>query len=187
VGDVARLAATIAAVVQAGLPPDHAWGAVARTGGPCAGVCAAVTRAVEAGVPADRALTDLADAPSPGVRRAAPALRWLAVTLDVCRRTGAPVAAALDGLAAALEAEEAAAADRAAALAGPRATAVVLAALPLGGVALGLLVGADPLGTLVGTGPGRGCLALGVGAWVAGMWWTTRLVHRAARAGEAAG
>jgi tight adherence protein B len=83
----------------------------------------------------------------------------------------------------ALRAEAGAEADRAAAMAGPKATAGVLSLLPVAGIALGMLIGADPAGTLFTTPLGRGCLLVGFALWVLGVWWARRLVDRATRAG----
>ena len=59
---------------------------------------------------------------------------------------GAPLAGVLERIASAVAADEEADGERRAALAGPRSTAQVLAWLPLLGVALGALLGADPVG-----------------------------------------
>jgi tight adherence protein B len=60
-------------------------------------------------------------------------------------------------------------------LAGPRATARMLATLPLIGLAMGMLMGADPLQWLLGTAPGLLCLLGGALLTVAGMAWTGRI------------
>jgi tight adherence protein B len=111
-------------------------------------------------------------------------LGWLAVTVAVSERTGAPLAACLERLAAAVRAEAAAADERASALAGPRATAQVLGWLPAAGIGLGALVGADPVHALLTTAPGRLCAAAGTALWLAGRLWSAALVRAAARAGE---
>jgi tight adherence protein B len=64
-------------------------------------------------------------------------------------------------------------------LAGPRATAVVLAWLPLLGLALGQAVGAAPLRVLSGTSSGHVLLVTGTALACAGMWWSARLISRA--------
>jgi tight adherence protein B len=64
-------------------------------------------------------------------------------------------------------------------LAGPRATAVVLAWLPLLGLALGQAVGAAPLRVLVGTSLGHLLLVVGTALGCAGVWWSARLISRA--------
>jgi tight adherence protein B len=85
----------------------------------------------------------------------------------------------LAGLARSLRAQEAARQDREVALAAPRATATVMGLLPVAGVALGLLLGVNPPAVLLLTPVGRVCLAVGLGLWAAGRWWTHRLVEAA--------
>ena len=64
-------------------------------------------------------------------------------------------------------------------LAGPRATAAVLTALPGLGIALGELVGAAPLAVLRSGVLGQLLVVLGVGLAAAGMAWTERILRRA--------
>ena len=64
-------------------------------------------------------------------------------------------------------------------LAGPRATASMLAGLPLLGLALGHAVGADPLRVLCETPVGQVLLVIGTGLACAGMQWSARLVSGA--------
>ncbi|WP_405179205.1 hypothetical protein OG225_35845 [Nocardia sp. NBC_01377] len=66
-----------------------------------------------------------------------------------------------------------------AALAGARATAAVLAGLPLLGVGLGQLMGAAPLRVLFGSGPGTILLPLGAGLICAGLLWTDAITGKA--------
>ncbi|MFP5348124.1 MAG: type II secretion system F family protein [Actinomycetes bacterium] len=94
-------------------------------------------------------------------------------------RTGASAAAVLDRLAEALRAEAEARGARTTAMAGPRATARVLAWLPVLGLALGQLVGADPLNVLLGTSLGRICAVTGALLALASALWTRRLVKLA--------
>lgn len=97
--------------------------------------------------------------------------------------TGAPPAAVLDRLGAALADEQEVAAQRAAAMAGPRATARLLAWLPAFGVLLGLAVGADPVGVLTDGRLGTGLLAVaGLLTW-SGRRWSAGLLTTAERAG----
>lgn len=67
-----------------------------------------------------------------------------------------------------------------AALAGARATAVILASLPVLGVVLGQLIGADPVGFLLGGGLGGVLLMVGVTLICAGILWADRIVDRMA-------
>ncbi len=65
-------------------------------------------------------------------------------------------------------------------LAGARATAAILAALPALGVLLGQLVGADPVGFLLGGGSGGWLLLAGGSLIGAGLAWSDRIIdgHR---------
>jgi tight adherence protein B len=65
-----------------------------------------------------------------------------------------------------------------AALAGPRATAVILAGLPVFGVALGHLIGAQPLRFLLGGG--GWLLVTGVTLVCAGLGWSDHIIDRLA-------
>ena len=67
------------------------------------------------------------------------------------------------------------------ATAGPRSSAVLLAGLPLLGLAMGSGVGADPWHVLTATGPGQLLLVAGVLLEIAGVAWTGRLVARMGR------
>jgi tight adherence protein B len=65
--------------------------------------------------------------------------------------------------------------------AGPRAGALLLAGLPVLGLAMGGGVGADPWRVLTTTGTGQVLLVAGVALEVAGVLWVARLVRRAVR------
>ncbi|WP_219414883.1 type II secretion system F family protein [Pseudonocardia nigra] len=64
-------------------------------------------------------------------------------------------------------------------LAGPRATATILTALPLLGIGLGQLVGADPIGVLRGGALGQVLLVVGVALAAAGMAWAEQILRAA--------
>lgn len=187
---VVALVDRLAALVRAGLAPPVAWQHLAATPGPLRPVCALVAESVSTGGDAGAALRVAAqDLARVGPRRprglpAAAVVTWLGAAVAVSERTGAPLAACLERLAATVRAETAAADERAAALAGPQATAQVLGWLPAAGLLLGALVGANPLHALLATGPGRVCGAAGAVLWVAGRRWSAALVRAAARAGE---
>lgn len=68
-----------------------------------------------------------------------------------------------------------------AAMAGPRATAAVLAGLPVAGIALGQLIGARPLAFLCGAGVGGWLLVIGVLLACAGLMWSDRITEQALR------
>lgn len=68
-----------------------------------------------------------------------------------------------------------------AAVAGPRASALLLAGLPLLGLAMGGGIGADPWHVLTATGTGQVLLVTGVLFELAGLAWSRRLVGRVLR------
>lgn len=108
------------------------------------------------------------------------AVWWeLAACLEVSEASGAPVASVLSRLATGLESELDAAALRRTALAGPRATSRLLNWLPLLGLLLGMVLGADPVAVLLGTTVGWWCLGGGAVLLVLGRWWSKRLLTSA--------
>jgi tight adherence protein B len=66
-------------------------------------------------------------------------------------------------------------------MAGARTTAAVLAGLPVIGIGLGQLIGADPVGFLLSGGLGDWLLALGVLLACAGLLWCDRITGGASR------
>ncbi|MET1019348.1 MAG: type II secretion system F family protein, partial [Microterricola sp.] len=115
-------------------------------------------------------------------QRAAAAWMALAAAWAVAGEAGAPLAATLRGLAATFRDQAQLERELAVALAGPRATARMVGAMPLIGVLFGALLGFDTIGTLFGTAPGLLCLALGGALMLAGAGWSRALVRRAAGA-----
>lgn len=108
-------------------------------------------------------------------------LRHLAACWRVAERSGAGLAASVTRLAVSARAAEDIRASLEGQLAVPRATARMLAVLPLIGVGFGILLGADPVGWLCGTPAGRGCLAGGVVLTLTGLWWTGRIASAVER------
>lgn len=113
--------------------------------------------------------------------RSAGLWRDLAVCLEISERSGAPLAEVLGRYAAQLDQSLDAAAARATALAGPAATARLLGWLPLFGLGLGYLSGAQPLAVLFGSVPGLALLGVGVSLMLLGRLWSSRLVAAAAK------
>ncbi|MBO3101833.1 type II secretion system F family protein [Cellulomonas fengjieae] len=95
---------------------------------------------------------------------------------------GAPLAGVLERIVSAVAADAEAEGERGAALSGPRSTAQVLAWLPVLGVALGALLGADPVGVVLSGGIGTASAVLGIVLVGLGRWWTATLLSRAGRA-----
>jgi tight adherence protein B len=168
---VVGLCGALAAELSAGLPSHTAvaracrdWPEFAR-----------VEQAARLGGDIPGALRSLAELPG------ADGLRVLAAGWAVATHSGASLARVLDRLVDTLRDEAAAQAEVDAALEPPRATARLLAALPLFGVVLGTAMGADPLAILVGTGFGRACLLIGLLLAVAGVAWVERLAAAVSR------
>jgi tight adherence protein B len=113
-----------------------------------------------------------AHATRPGRR----ALRALSACWFAAERHGLALADAVGGIEEGLRAEQARLRAVEVELAGIRATILLLAALPLFGLALGLALGADPVGTLLHRPVGRLGLAVGTALDLAGLLWTDHLV-----------
>ncbi|MEZ0077253.1 type II secretion system F family protein [Planotetraspora sp. GP83] len=121
---------------------------------------------------------------SAALLRAAPALGGEGlVRLAACWRVsvtvGGGLAALVERVGASLREAEAHRQDLAAQLAGPRATARMLAGLPVLGLLMGAGLGMNPLSFLLGGPAGFACLVVGLALNAAGVWWTNRLVARA--------
>ena len=108
------------------------------------------------------------------------ALAALAVCLAVCARSGHGLAHAVERVRDSCRVQEEQRSAVETGLAGPRATAVLLAALPLAGLALAGLLGADPAHVLLGTPAGWVCVVLGVGLDGLGLLWARRIASSAA-------
>jgi tight adherence protein B len=157
---------SLVAELRAGQPPERAL--IYAAGTPCAWPAAA-RAAVNGG---DVATALRADAAGQGP------LMSLAVCWQASVQHGAALSDAVARIATGARAAQAARASRAAELAGPRATARVLALLPVIGVALGMVMGAQPLQWLTGSRPGWVCMVGGIGLAMTGTWWTSRIVAR---------
>jgi tight adherence protein B len=122
----------------------------------------------------------------PGVLRkaarqpGAEGLAGMAACWRVAVDSGAGLAAGLDRLEAALRSESDQREDLKAQLAGAWSTVVLLALLPVAGLAMGWALGADPLYVLFHTPAGIACLVTGGLLETAGLCWAGRIV----RAGE---
>lgn len=166
VRDVGELLTEVATRLRAGASTEEAWDTAAARAGLPSG-----TR--EDGMP--EALAALPPGP---VATGAIAAWKLAAEL------GAPLADILDECALALTHAEENAAARSVALAGPVASARMLAILPAAGVLLGTVLGADPLSQLLGGGLGTVSGIAGIALYVVGVRWSGRLVA-AAKGAEA--
>jgi tight adherence protein B len=104
-----------------------------------------------------------------------PLARGVAACWEVAQGSGTGLATSLATLADAARETERVRAELRTGLAEPRATAVVLAALPLLGLLLGTALGADPVQWLLGSAPGRLVLLAGLALEAVGAWWSWRI------------
>jgi tight adherence protein B len=111
----------------------------------------------------------------------AEALGRISAAVVLSTRTGCSLAGVLSAVEDDLRARRRQRAELRAATAGPAASALVLAGLPLLGLAMGSGVGADPWQVLTTTRTGQVLLVTGVGLELAGLAWSRRLVRRAVR------
>lgn len=166
------------AVAAESVAADLRPGGSSRSGGSCrsGGEAAAALRAIAAaarlGGDVDVALTDAAASGSTALPRVARA--WA-----LAQRHGLPLADVLDAVRRDLDAGVRYAGQLQARLAGPRASAAVLAGLPAVGLLLGEGMGARPVAVLATTGAGQALLLLGGLLLAAGIAWSGRLTQQA--------
>ncbi|MEU4238872.1 hypothetical protein [Actinoplanes sp. NPDC026619] len=96
---------------------------------------------------------------------------------QLAERTGAPAADLVERIEADARAADRAAAKASAQAAGAQATALLLAGLPVGGIGLGIAIGADPLDVLLHTPIGAACAAGAVVLQCGGLLWAERLAQ----------
>ncbi len=166
--DAGSLCTAVAAELRCGTPPHRAL--------LVAGGASLVPRA--------RAAAAIGEPIAPALARDASAARSAALAAaaaswSAAADSGAGLADGLERAAGLARAQQRVTADLATETAAPRATARTLAALPVIGVGLGQLLGADPLVWLIGSPPGRACLVIGLLMQLAGYLWSSRIVARA--------
>ncbi|WP_234347972.1 type II secretion system F family protein [Streptomyces specialis] len=170
---VITFCASLAGEMRAGRPPGAALATVGTAGLGVPG--GAVLAAARYGGDVPAALRAAADRPG------AEGLRGVAACWAVAVDGGASLASGLERVTGALRAEREQREELRAQLAGPRTTAMVLAALPLFGLALGATMGVQPLRVLFGTPAGLGCLLVGSLLEWAGVAWVRAIVRSAER------
>lgn len=164
----------LASELRSGRDPAEALAAAAGVAaGPSQGALAAAAAAARLGGDVQGALATSCGSAVPH------ALRALGACWAVCASSGSGLATAVERLEEALRAEQEQRRAVDAELAGPRATAGLLAVLPAVGLLMAAGLGADPLHVLLGTPFGLVCLVLGLGLDGLGVLWTGRLVQRA--------
>jgi tight adherence protein B len=166
-----ELADALSAELRAGAAPRQALWRASRDEPRFAAVAAAARSPAGDVV---LALHDLANVPG-GAAAADLATAWV-----VCEAAGGRLAAPVARLSGGWRDEEQVRREVKAQLAGPRATAVLLAGLPVLGLMMGAALGADPLALL--RQPSMALIVLVPGLLLdgAGLLWTARITRRAA-------
>ncbi|MFG2087153.1 type II secretion system F family protein [Spirillospora sp. NPDC048824] len=165
---VIELCDAMAAELAAGRTPDEAFTAAATVLDPHVS-----KELLSVPSPPSEHLGELAARPG------AEGLRLLAACWRVGSERGGTLATVLDGLAVALRDEESQRQDVSVQLAGPRATARLLAALPVLGLAMAAALGAHPIPFLFTTLLGAACLTSGAALNLTGLYWTRHLARSA--------
>jgi tight adherence protein B len=160
----------IAADLRAGLTPEAALVRAAADWQPLRAVAAAA----ELGADVPGALRALAF--ESGLRD----LVLVAASWQVSQRSGSALAAGMTRVATRLRQARAQRRVVDSELASARATARLLAGLPLLALAMGGGVGGDPLRFLLATHWGLGCLTAGLAMNLAGLWWIDRIADSVA-------
>jgi tight adherence protein B len=127
---------------------------------------------LRAGRPAPQALAAAAVGDGPG---ALAVVDRLTSAVELAESSGAPLADVLDRLDTHLRAMDRARRTAHAQAAGARASAALLAVLPVAGVGLGYLIGVDPVHILLRTPLGGACAVVAVLLQLAGVAWSERI------------
>lgn len=166
---ISALTAALATELRSGQAPDQAWHSVLRGwSGPLPGEW----------VPGSDVVTVLG--------RWAGVAGWgglaaVAICWQVADTTGSGLADALGRVGEAMRHEHDVVTEVHGQLTAVRATATVLATLPLVAVAMGHVLGAEPLAVLLGSTVGVACLGAGLLLALTGWWWLTRQVDAVRR------
>jgi tight adherence protein B len=162
---VVELCEALAGELRAGQPPLRGVEHCADTWPELAPVAAAARLGADVPVALRRV----------AARSGAERLRDLAAAWQVSAGSGAGLAAAATRVAESVRHQHSTRALVAGELASARATAWLVALLPVVSLAMGAGMGGDPWGYLLDTGPGLVCLAAGVALALTGLAWVDRI------------
>jgi tight adherence protein B len=151
----------LAAELAAGRTPEAALDETAVVWSPMR----VVADACRLGGDVPEAMRELSTTPGAG------SLRLLGAAWAVSHRTGAGLRGGTRRVADAVRSEQATRRTVAGELASARATARLMAGLPVLALLMGSGAGGDPWPFLLGSPWGLGCLAAGLGLGFAGLWW----------------
>lgn len=175
VAGLAEALAELVAQLRAGAHPAIAAESIARDATPdAARAFTAIASAARLGGDVEAALTHAADRSSAAVRTP---LGHLTLAWVLAQSHGLPLADVLEAVRRDLDADLRFTAQLHARMAGPRASAAVLAGLPLLALLLGEAIGAGPLRVLFSPDGGRILLLAGVTLMCAGTTWAAQLTR----------
>ncbi|GAA5113321.1 hypothetical protein GCM10023339_17490 [Alloalcanivorax gelatiniphagus] len=161
----------LSADLAAGRPPDVALAAATQRWPPLG----PVVEAMRLGADVPDAMRRLA-----ATRRGAADLRWVAGAWQVAQDSGHGLATALERTAGGLRARRRTRRLIDSELASARATARLVACLPVAVLLMGSGAGSDPWAFLLGAPIGWVCLGAGLALIGLGLWWIERLADKAA-------
>jgi tight adherence protein B len=176
VGGLAAALGLLVAELRAGAHPADAAAGAAQDAQPLA---ASVLNRVAVTAKLGGDVAEALQRSTSGNASVSSALGQLASAWTLAHRHGLPLAEVLDAVRRDLDQQVRFVGQVHARMAGPRASATVLAVLPALGVLLGEAIGASPLHVLAATAPGQWFLVVGVVAVCAGVQWSARLTGRA--------
>jgi len=163
--DVARVIRSVSAELRAGVDPAAALHAATLDE-------SSAWVGVHAAGPVDVKTALQSAATTPGGE----GLADVSAAWHLAEQTGAPLAVILDRIAGSIQAEVELEREVAVEVGPARATARLMAVLPIFGLGLGLLLGVNPVAVLVGSGLGVACLVGGLALACCGVWWIEHIV-----------
>lgn len=185
--DVAQLLRQFAALLDSGRSEAQAWADLQEIwhrrspDHPLTRLCAQVAAAEAAGAgTAEGIRRSLGVEPDQDSELSSLLARLVGVTA-LSEQTGAPLSELLEQLAASVDDSAELAAAVQTATAGPKLTQLILTLLPVGGLALGQVMGAEPVTMLFGGVFGLACLAAGLLFLGLGGLWSHRMIHAVMR------
>lgn len=172
-GEAAALCSALAAELRAGMLPAPALAAAAGE------LRLLRPRLVQAARAAGRGASLPAELEVAAAELGCARLSLVAAVFAAAEVTGSGVADVLDRVGRGLVCDDEAVAELDALAAGPRATALVLAVLPVVAVAFATVLGLSPLPILLHTALGLALLLAAAVLEAAGLLWVRRITHRA--------
>jgi tight adherence protein B len=163
--EVARVIRSASADLRAGIDPAVALQVAAAD-------ASSVWEVVRVAGPADVKTALQAAASTPGGE----SLADVSAAWHLAEQAGAPLAVILDRMAGSIQAEVELEREVAVEAGPARATARLMAVLPVFGLGLGLLLGVNPVAVLLSSGLGVACLVAGLALAGCGLWWIERIV-----------